>query len=151
MLNLQKLQEASNRDAFGTQNSLHINVSGAETLCFAGSCAEQNFFGNFLHTKPNHICFEIQKILYYGRILVYPPGFFHAQQLWNRNLLKPLLRMFFYCTKIFIIFFERNLFIKIICGEFYLFFFPYFFYFFLDYLRFHGIVPWHMTGGERNK
>ena len=40
-----------------------------------------------------------------------PPGLFYAQQLWNRNLLKPLLLMSFYCTKIisiFFIFFYKN-------------------------------------------
>ena len=140
MLNLQKFQEASNRDAFGTQNSLHINVSGAETLCFAGSYAEQNFFDNFLHTKPNHTCFEIQKVSYYGRILVYSPGFFHAQQLWNRNLLKPLLTMHFIAQR-FSLFFRKKAFSN----------FFHIFYFVLDYRRFHGIVPWHMTIGERNK
>ena len=68
------------------------------------------------------------------------PSIFHAQQLWNRNLLKPLLTMHFIAQR-FSSFFRKKAFSNVF----------HIFYFVLDYRRFHGIVPWHMTVGERNK
>ena len=116
MLNLQTLQEASKpRRVWHTKFVVHQCFWGRNPL-FCEKLYGTDFFGNFLRTKPIHTCFETQKLSYYGKILVHPPGLFHAQQLWNRNRLKPLFRMSFYSTKIISTIF--TFFIKITYGEF---------------------------------
>ena len=72
--------------------------------------------GFYTQSLTTHVL-KPRSFLIFGRILVHPPGFFHTQQLWNRKLLKPLLTMSFIAQR-FLSFFERKLFIKIICGEF---------------------------------
>ena len=63
--------------------------------------------GFYTQSLTTHVL-KPRSFLICGKILVHPPGFFHAQQLWNRKLLKPLLTMSFYCTKIFIIFSKES-------------------------------------------
>ena len=96
------LCDADAETHWGTQNSLDTIIFGRKPFVLREIIRNRIFLGNFLCTKPIHTCFETQKLSYYGKIPVHPPGLFYAQQLWNRNRLKPPLTMSFFTQRVLV-------------------------------------------------
>ena len=120
--------------------------------CFWGRnlFVRKTFFGRFLYTKPNHTCFETQKLSYLWKNPCAPPRIFPRTAALKPKAFEASSHNVFLLQKDFYHFFERKLFIKIICGEFKnWFFFPYFFCSRLPK------ISWYCTlthnGWERNK
>ena len=105
MLNLQTLQETSKPRRVGAHKIRCTSMFlGQKPFILREIIRNRIFLGNFLRTKPIHTYWETQKLSYYGKILVHPPGLFYAQQLWKRNRLKPLLTMFFIIQRLLVLF-----------------------------------------------